>query len=171
MRAALIAAALAGAILPGAASAAETALTPVACREDAAVLRRPDGSMVEIAVELADTPETRARGLMFREALPPAAGMLFIYEEPQPVAFWMRNTLIALDMLFIDATGRVRLVHERAVPHDETPIPGAAADDPFPDRLMVLEIAAGEAARLRLAEGTLLAHPRLDQGLAAQPCE
>ncbi|MRX50350.1 DUF192 domain-containing protein [Paracoccus sp. S-4012] len=157
-----------------AAPAAVAATEPpaaVACAEDRAVFALPGGERIEVAVELADTPETRARGLMFREHLDPGTGMLFIYETPQPVAFWMRNTLIPLDMVFIDARGEVRHVHEGAVPHDETPVPGALPGDPEPARLMVLEVAAGEADRLGLAPGSRLAHPRLPQQDATLPCE
>lgn len=161
----LIPLAILAALLPAAAGAAVT------CDPATAQFQRPDGTRQPVAVELADTPDERAQGLMFRRALAPGHGMLFIYESPQPVAFWMKNTLIPLDMLFIDPNGRVAHVHEGAVPHDETPIPGADADDPAPARLMVLELAAGEADRLDLHEGAVLAHPRLPQGTAALPCE
>lgn len=96
--------------------------------------------------------------------------MLFVYPEPQPVSFWMRNTLIPLDLIFFDETGVIRHIHRNARPLDETPIPGAAIGDPRPDRLMVLEIAGGEAARLGLAAGQQLAHPALDRAGAAWPC-
>lgn len=141
-----------------------------ACAPDRAIFQRPDGSTVTLTLEVVDTAETRARGLMFRKALPAEHGMLFIYEAPQPVAFWMKNTLIPLDMLFIDEAGRVAHTHRGAVPHDETPIPGAAPDDPAPDRLMVLEIAGGEAEALDLTEGAVLAHPGIPQDRAALPC-
>lgn len=142
----------------------------VECREDLAIFATGADAPLVFGVEIADTPETRARGLMFRTALPERGGMLFIYERPQPVSFWMRNTLIPLDLIFIDETGTVRHVHSKARPLDETPIPGAPAGDPSPARLMVLEIAGGEAARLGLGRNAVLAHPRLDQGKAAWPC-
>lgn len=140
------------------------------CDPDQAVFLTPEGQTLRFAVELADTPESRARGLMWRELLAPGQGMLFIYESPRPAAFWMKNTLIPLDMIFIDALGMVRHVHPMARPHDLTPVPGAVADDPAPERLMVLEIAGGEAARLGLAPGAALAHPGLPQDSAALPC-
>ena len=129
------------------------------------------GRAVGVAVEIADDPSKRARGLMYRRELPPGQGMLFVYEHPQPVSFWMRNTLIPLDMIFIDARGEVRHVHPMARPLDETPIPGAAADDPSPERLMVLEVRGGDAARLGIVPGMALSHPLLPQGAALAPCE
>lgn len=134
------------------------------CDPDLARLTTPGGARVDIAVELAADPAARALGLMRRTALDPQAGMLFIYPEPQPVAFWMRETLIPLDMLFFDAEGLLRHVHANAIPHDETSIPGATPTDPAPERLLVLEIAGGEAARLGLAEGVTLDHPAIDPG-------
>ncbi|MBM3605867.1 MAG: DUF192 domain-containing protein [Alphaproteobacteria bacterium] len=139
------------------------------CENSVAVIRQ-DSRHLEYQVEIADTPETRARGLMFRRDLPAGQGMLFIYEEPQPVSFWMRNTLIPLDLLFFDQHGVLRHVHPNARPLDETSIPGAAADDPRPERLMVLEIGGGEAARLGIRAGQMLAHPALEARKAAWPC-
>jgi uncharacterized membrane protein (UPF0127 family) len=128
------------------------------------------GQTIEIAVEIADDPAERARGLMFRQELLPGQGMLFVYEHPQQVSFWMRNTLIPLDMIFIDPRGEVRHIHPMARPRDETPIPGAAAGDPAPERLMVLEVAGGDAARLGITPGMILSHPLLPQATALSPC-
>lgn len=134
-----------------------------ACSPDLAEFRWPGGS-ARFAVEIADDAGERAQGLMARESLPRGAGMLFIYDQPQPVAFWMRNTLIPLDMIFIAADGRVGAVHAMAVPGDETPIPGPD------DTLMVLEINGGLARRLGLGAGAVLRHPALDQDAALWPC-
>lgn len=125
---------------------------------------------VSVAVEIADDARERAQGLMFRRNLAPGTGMLFIYEHPQPVSFWMRNTLIPLDMVFMDGRGEVRHVHPMARPLDETSIPGAAVGDPAPDRLMVLELPGGDAARLGIRPGMALAHPALPQSTAIAPC-
>ena len=140
------------------------------CHPDRALFQGR-GKPVEIAVEIADSDEERARGLMFRRDLPAGQGMLFIYESPQPVSFWMRNTQIALDMIFIDARGEVRHVHPMAQPLDETEIPGAAPGDPEPERLMVLEVPGGDAARLGIHPGMVLSHPRLPQQDALAPCD
>jgi uncharacterized membrane protein (UPF0127 family) len=141
---------------------AATALA--ACREDQLDLRGPWGQ-ARFTVELAITPEEQARGLMFRENMPRSAGMLFLYDRPSTVSFWMRNTLIPLDMIFVDATGVVTRVHHEAVPLDETPIPGGDGV------LAVLEINGGLARRFGIGPGTEMRHPRLPQDGAAWPCE
>jgi uncharacterized protein len=107
---------------------------------------------VEFTVELANTPDTRAHGLMFRKELASDRGMLFDFEASRQVAFWMRNTLIPLDMIFIDAGGVIVHIHERAQPHDETGIPSL-----FPVRA-VLEIAGGEARKQGIAIGDRVRH-------------
>lgn len=132
-----------------------------ACRADAITLTGPFGT-VTFDVELADTPQTRAQGLMFRDDMPAQSGMLFVYEQPRRVAFWMKNTLIPLDMIFLDARGVVRKVHENAIPHDETAIPG---DGPT---LAVLEINGGLASKIGIAPGALARHEAFAN--AAWPC-
>ena len=116
-------------------------------------------------VEVVDTPETRATGLMNRASMGRSSGMLFIYDRPQAVAFWMRNTLIPLDMVFIGADGEIRKIHENAVPLDETSIPGG-------NRIQyVLEINGGLAREMGLKAGAVVKHPMLDQDRALWPCE
>lgn len=133
------------------------------CRDDAVDLRGPWGQ-AHFTVEVVDTPETRAQGLMFRETLGRWAGMLFVYEEPGRAVFWMRNTLLPLDMIFIDPAGVVTHVHRDAVPMDETPIDGGEGV------LFVLEVNAGMSARLGIAPGSEMRHPRVDPAIAAWPC-
>ena len=113
-------------------------------------------------VELADDAGERAQGLMFREAMASGAGMLFVYDTPQQPYFWLKNTLIPLDMIFADARGVVTRVHSNAVPQDETPIDGG------PGVRFVLEINGGLAARLGLAPGAQMRHPAIPD--AAWPC-
>ena len=134
------------------------------CREDVADLRGLWGE-ARFTVEMADTPELQALGLMHRESLPRGAGMLFLYDRPRRAAFWMRNTLIPLDMIFMDATGTVTRIHHEAVPLDETPIDGG------PGILAVLEVNGGLARRFGIAPGTEMRHPRLPQDTAAWPCD
>jgi uncharacterized membrane protein (UPF0127 family) len=108
---------------------------------------------VILFVEVVDTNETRASGLMFREELAPNAGMLFDFKREQPVSFWMKNTLIPLDVFFIKADGRIVNIAKRAVPHSERSI---ASDEPV---LGVLETNAGVADRLGIKRGDIVRHP------------
>ncbi len=124
---------------------------------------RWDGGRESFAVELADDPAERAQGLMYREAMDPAAGMLFVYESPRRAQFWMKNTLIPLDMIFADAMGRVTAVHANAIPGDLTPIDGGEGV------LYVLEINGGLAEKLGIAPGAELRHPAIGDD-AGWPC-
>ncbi len=133
------------------------------CSETTVDLRGEWGQ-ARFSVEIADTDETRAMGLMHRERMARSAGMLFIYDRPTAPSFWMRNTLIALDMIFVDPTGRVSHIHHNAIPLDETPIPGGE------NVLMVLEINGGLARALGLNVGSEMRHPRLSQDSAVWPC-
>lgn len=134
------------------------------CAPSRVELRGPFGQ-ARFTVEIADTDATRSQGLMHRARMARSAGMLFIYERPTRASFWMMNTLIPLDMIFTDETGRVTRVHHDAKPHDLTPIPGGD------DVLMVLEINGGLARAMGIAEGAELRHPRLDQDKALWPCD
>ncbi|WP_343038808.1 DUF192 domain-containing protein [Paracoccus aestuariivivens] len=142
----------------------------LSCDPGKAIFLGPERA-VEVAVEIADDEGERAKGLMFRKSLPSGQGMLFVYPHAQPVSFWMRNTLIPLDMIFIDSRGQVRHIHPMARPLDETSISGAAVGDPSPDRLMVLEVRGGDAEKLGIRPGMVLAHPALPQGTAHAPCK
>jgi hypothetical protein len=95
----------------------------------------------------ADTPETRAQGLMFVKELRPDQAMIFTYAPPQRVGMWMKNTLIPLDMLFVDEVGCVVRVHEQARPGSLDTI---AADTPV---VLVVELAGGTARTLGIGRG------------------
>jgi uncharacterized protein len=99
------------------------------------------------SVEVARSPQEQAQGLMFRERLAPDAGMLFPFPAPRPASFWMKNTLIPLDMLFIRADGTIARIAAKTVPHSLDPV---GVDEPV---VAVLEIAGGRAAALGLSEG------------------
>jgi uncharacterized protein len=145
--------------------AAGAAQAGAGCREDRVDLRGPWGSAA-FTVEIADTDETRAQGLMHRPSMSRFAGMLFVFDPPPGRAvFWMENTLIPLDMLFIGETGVVNHIHHDARPLDRTPINGGDAV------MYVLEINGGMARRLGISEGSELRHPRIDPALAVWPCE
>jgi uncharacterized membrane protein (UPF0127 family) len=125
---------------------------------------RGDFGTVRFRVSVADTPQERAQGLMHVPEMPRMTGMLFVYERPQAVSFWMENTLIPLDMIFADATGTVQRIHANAIPLDRTPIPGGE------DIQYVLEINGGMADQLGLSAGDEMRHPSIGQDLASWPC-
>ena len=97
-------------------------------------------------VQVAATPEQQEHGLMFYRSLGPDQGMIFPYDPPQSVSFWMKNTLIPLDMLFIRADGTIARI-ATAKPLDETPVPSG---EPI---AAVLEIRGGRTAELGIREG------------------
>ena len=126
---------------------------------------RGDFGQARFSVEVADSPAARGEGLMHRAYMAKSSGMLFIFEQPHPVAFWMKNTLIPLDMIFLDRTGTVARIHSNAIPHDETPIQGG--DGIY----AVLEINGGLANAMGLAAGNAMQHPAFKGGPATWPCE
>lgn len=151
---------LAALVLAGSAGAA----LAYVCSDGVAMLRG-DWGQARFRVEIADTGAERAQGLMFRDHMAAGAGMLFVYPRPQPaVAFWMRNTRIPLDIIYMDETGTVQRIAHEAVPYDETALPGG------PGIQYVLEINGGLAKSLGLDEGTVLQHPAIGEN-AAWPCE
>jgi uncharacterized protein len=105
------------------------------------------------AVELVTTPEQQAQGLMFRRELPEGQGMLFDFHREQPTTFWMKNTYIPLDMIFIRGDGRILRVAENTVPLSEALVPSGG-----PVRA-VLEVIAGTAKKMGIAPGDRVAHP------------
>jgi uncharacterized membrane protein (UPF0127 family) len=106
-------------------------------------------------LEIADTEAQRERGLMFRTSLAPDAGMLFDYHQEQQAAFWMQNTLIPLDMIFIAADGTVKTIHVNARPMDPTSIPSEV-----PVRFVV-EIAGGRSQEIGLKVGDRFENSRV----------
>ncbi len=133
-----------------------------ACGADEVHLRG-DWGTARFEVEVADEPAERAEGLMFVESMPRSSGMLFVFEREKPLSFWMRNTLIPLDMIAFDGSGTATRVHAGAVPLDETPIPLGGAVK------FVLEVNGGTAAALGVSEGTEMRHPSIGAA-AAWPC-
>jgi uncharacterized membrane protein (UPF0127 family) len=111
------------------------------------------GRRHRFTVEMADNDERRTLGLMHRRSMAADAGMLFDFKRDAPVSMWMRNTLIPLDMLFMDRAGVVRHIHERAVPLSETIIESNGSVR------AVLELNGGTVQRLGLKIGDRLIHP------------
>jgi uncharacterized protein len=110
------------------------------------------GRELKFEVDMATNDAERSHGLMFRKSLGPYEGMLFDFYREQPVSFWMKNTLIPLDMIFIAADGTVRHVHSNAVPLSTEAIPSTA-----PVR-GVLEINGGSAKLLGVKPGDKVRH-------------
>ncbi|MEW9920696.1 DUF192 domain-containing protein [Marimonas sp. MJW-29] len=143
---------------------AATAVAAQDTCEPGTVILKGDWGAARFSVEVADDDSERAQGLMNREELALGAGMYFVYDRPRRASFWMRNTLIPLDVLFIDPQGVVRHIHHEAVPLDETPIDGGRGI------LTVLEINGGLARRLGITEGSLVRHPAHAAWDPAWPC-
>jgi uncharacterized membrane protein (UPF0127 family) len=108
---------------------------------------------IKFDIELATTDAERQHGLMFRKQLGAYEGMLFDFFKEMPVSFWMKNTLIPLDMVFIAGDGTIKHVHANAVPMSTDTIPSE-----FPVRA-VLEINGGSAALLGIKPGDKVKHP------------
>ena len=126
---------------------------------------RDNGVQAQFEIELAMTAAEQSQGLMFRESMPQFSGMLFIYDRPRRVSFWMKNTLIPLDMLFIDETGVVQRIKNSATPLDETPVPGGDGIQ------YVLEINGGVSQILGFSDGAEIRYIRIPQENAVWPCE
>ena len=107
--------------------------------------------LLVVDAELAATAESRTRGLMERATLPANRGMLFLFETAQPLSFWMRNTLIPLDVIFVDAQRRITTIHAAVPPcQPPRPCPSYASDSAAQ---FVLEVNAGTAAKAGIAIG------------------
>jgi hypothetical protein len=120
-------------------------------------LKPAGGTPLAVRVEIAATPATRELGLMYREKLEPASGMLFVFPQREPVSFWMKNTKIPLDILFIADDGEIVKLHARTKPFSEAPLPSVK-----PVRF-VLEVDGGFCEKHGVREGD-----RVELGALAQ---
>lgn len=137
--------------------------SPPSLKQDVHASRQEEGHRLEIVtkegeshvfnVEVAFTPDQQRRGLMFRTELAADGGMLFDFRSAQNVSMWMKNTLIPLDMLFIDSTGTVAFIAENTTPEST-----AVISSTVPVR-WVLEVAGGTASRLRIRAGDRVEGP------------
>jgi uncharacterized membrane protein (UPF0127 family) len=112
------------------------------------------GKRHRFTVEVARSIEQQQTGMMNRNSLAPDRGMLFPYDPPQPVSFWMKNTLIPLDLLFIAPGGKILRIEENAVPYSLDQIPSGGPIE------AVLELAGGRSAELKLKAGDQVDWPR-----------
>lgn len=135
------------------------------CAPDQVELRTLFGAVQRFSVDLADDPDERARGLMFRDRMPMASGMLFVFPAPKHATFWMKNTPLSLDIIFADATGLVTHVQDRAEPMSEALIDGGEGV------AFVLEINGGLALPMGIVPGAVLRHPAIAQDGAAWACD
>jgi len=128
-----------------------TAQTPQSLPDSRLVIETKDGK-VPFTVEVATTPKQREIGLMYRHSLAADRGMLFVYERSGPVAIWMRNTFIPLDILFLDDEGGIIHIQQRAVPQSLQTISAGASTR------AVLELRGGSAARHGITRGDRVIH-------------
>lgn len=105
------------------------------------------GKVHNFRVELARTPQEQAKGLMFRTQMGADEGMIFPFDPPRGASFWMRNTVISLDLIFVGRDGRISNIAANAVPYDETPLYSSG------DAKAVLELNGGRAAQLGIKPG------------------
>lgn len=135
---------------------AESAPARTAAGLDLVTLNITDatGRRHSFRVEVARTVAEQAQGLMFRESLAPDAGMIFPFDPPRPASFWMKNTLIPLDIIFIRADGTIARIAANTIPHSLAPVESGE------DVAAVLELAGGRAAALGINAGDRVSWPR-----------
>lgn len=144
--------ALAGMAGPATAQQPASQSAPAVTFERDTLAIRTSGGELKFDVELARTQAQKQRGLMFREKLEPYTGMLFDFGAPQVVSMWMMNTLIPLDMIFIDAGGRIISIAANTKPMSTDTISSGG------QALGVLEIAGGSARLLGIRPGDTVVH-------------
>jgi len=131
---------------PSASNAVELSQSPAGL-EQVPLTVTSNGQVHRFTVEVAKTAEEQAMGLMYRNKLAPDRGMIFPFDPPRDASFWMRNTLIPLDMIFVRADGTIANIAANTVPYSEEPV---ASDGPVK---AVLEIAGGRSAELGIKPG------------------
>ncbi len=141
-------------------AACQPAASPVALERSAAGLDQvpltivSGGKTHRFTVEVARSIAQQQTGMMNRNSLAPDRGMIFPYDPPQPVAFWMRNTLIPLDMIFISPGGKILRIEDSAVPLSLDPVPSGGPVEGL------LELAGGRSTELGLKAGDQIDWPR-----------
>ena len=135
-----------------------------ACLEDKIYIKAYSGVVV-FSLELAKTVSEKQKGLMGREKLNERSGMLFLYGKPHQAAFWMKNTIIPLDIIFISSSGKINHIHHNAKPFSTKSISGGF------DILAVLEINGGMATLEGIKIGDIVKHPFFSQFDPIWPCE
>ena len=140
-------AAAGGSAVPAVSGAAAAAIHPVSGLAVIPLSITASGKVHRFRVEIARSDAEQEKGLMFRTAMGADEGMIFPMQPPRRAAFWMRNTVIPLDIIFIGSDHRILDIAANAVPYDETPLPSAGA------AAGVLELNGGRAAALGIGPG------------------
>lgn len=142
--------------LAGGCRSAEVGTAQAAVKASTIALQIRGNHAVQVFnVEVARTADEQERGLMFRRSLPPKGGMLFPFDPPQMAAFWMKNTYIPLDMIFIRSDGTIARIAANTTPLSLEPVSAGETVS------AVLEIAGGAAAASGIAEGDRVSWPRI----------
>lgn len=132
-------------------------IVPSAATADPDTVRIESASGEHVfTIEIADDPQERARGLMYRQHLPRDAGMLFVYDPPQEASFWMKNTPLPLDIIYADERGVIINIARMTTPYSTKGIPSGGVIRG------VLEINGGLSDELGVVEGDRLRHPVFD---------
>ncbi len=116
-------------------------------------LQLPNGQIKNFFVETVSTPAERAKGLMYRQNLAENEGMFFVFEKPEMLSFWMKNTLLPLDMIFIDSNKKIINIKKMALPCAKDPCPLFSSTEPAQ---YVLEIGGGLCDKFGITEGAKL---------------
>ncbi len=119
------------------------------------MIHRQDGTTIGVSVEIADTAEKRQLGLMYRRELPERQGMLFVFPREEPLSFWMKNTPLPLDIIFINTAHTIVSIVAHATPFSEQPLPSHSPAQ------FVLEVNGGFCQRHRVAVGDRVELPRI----------
>jgi len=129
---------------------------PPFTNEGSLSFQSPDGALLStISIEIADNNSERAQGLMHRRAMADSLGMLFIYSRSQPQSFWMKNTHISLDIIFVDDSFKIVTIQRDAVPHSRNSIPSTT------DAQYIVEVVSGYCNKNNIQEGDFIEFERL----------
>jgi len=129
----------------------EQKVTEPAFRKDGELtFLKSNNKLKTISMEIAKDEDSRTQGLMFRKSMPDSCGMLFVFEKMQPLSFWMKNTIMPLDIIFIDDHFKIITIAKNTIPYSEASIPAAS------DGMYVVEVNAGFSDKYHIVEGNTI---------------
>ncbi|WP_299380949.1 DUF192 domain-containing protein [uncultured Kiloniella sp.] len=137
--------------------ATSISVAQIVFEKDTLTIFSATGKAHKFNIEIASTNEERSQGLMYRKNMAKNAGMLFVYNKPNNVTMWMKNTYIPLDMLFFNSEGKVVYIKENTTPHSTKTIASGQ------DVIGVLELNAGTTFQLGIKVGDIAQHPLLQR--------